>query len=66
MSNGAIAPNHQRPFGNRREGKDYGAMVPLIVAIGLDFHLIARVILCVFAGLWFVLPRMASRKRGEH
>ena len=41
-------------------------MVPLIVAIGLDFHLIARVILCVFAGLWFVLPRMASRKRGEH
>lgn len=53
-----------------------GAMVPLIAAIGLEFYLIARVILsntlvslslalalmCVFSGLWFLLPRTASHK----
>ncbi len=52
------------------------AMVPLMLAIGLDFYLIGRVILAngwlsvlltavllsLFAGLWFVLPRLA---RGE-
>ncbi|HEX3126843.1 MAG TPA: DUF6328 family protein [Thermoanaerobaculia bacterium] len=52
------------------------AMVPLMVSIGLEFYLIARVILsnalislilalalmCVFSGLWFLLPRMASHK----
>jgi hypothetical protein len=53
-----------------------GAMAPLIVGIGLEFYIIARVILanpltsaglasalvCVFSGLWFVFPRMSSHE----
>jgi hypothetical protein len=52
------------------------AMVPLMLSITLDFYLISRVILestsismllsialaCVFASLWFVLPRVLSRR----
>jgi len=52
------------------------AMIPLIAGIGLDFYLIARIILAarglsailasllmvVFATLWFGLPRVASRR----
>jgi uncharacterized protein DUF6328 len=54
------------------------AMVPLMIGIGLDFYLIARVILgsrllsgvlagvlvAVFSALWFGLPRIA-RPRGR-
>jgi hypothetical protein len=50
------------------------AMIPFMIGIGLDFYLIARVILqdvtlsvllalllvAVFAGIWFVLPRVPA------
>ena len=53
------------------------AMIPLMVGIGLDFYLIARMILAnrlfslllaialvsVFSGVWFVLPRVALLQR---
>lgn len=54
-----------------------GAMIPLMLAIGLDFYLIARVILAnslvsllltlallsLFTGLWFLLPHLAFLQR---
>jgi hypothetical protein len=53
------------------------AMVPLMLGIGLDFYLIARVILenarlsavlavalaCVISSLWFLWPRLANARR---
>ena len=53
------------------------AMIPLMTAIGLDFYLIARlvldsrlvsllltlILLSVFSALWFVLPRVSALER---
>jgi uncharacterized protein DUF6328 len=56
------------------------SMIPLMLAISLDFYLIARVILanrvislflaiallCLFSCLWFLLPRLAGLQRLAH
>jgi len=53
-------------------------MIPLMLGIGIDFYLIARVILAdrvisgivalilmgAFSSVWFLLPRLASLQHG--